>query len=244
MGAIDLSFSTIAASFNENAAMMHYTADENNAKLIEEDGLLLVDSGGHYLEGSTDITRTILIGKPTKRWRKLYTKVLKSNLDLAAARFLHGCSGLSLDILARNPIWQMDLDYQCGTGHGVGYLLGVHEGPQGFRWKTSPLRKEDQVLEAGMIITDEPGIYLKDELGIRIENELLCKKGTKNEYGQFMEFEEITYCPFDRDLINTKYLNKDEIAHLNRYNKMVYDTLKDHLAKDVRKWLKEECGEF
>jgi len=242
-GAIDLSFSTIAA-YKENAAMMHYTASKDNAKKIDGNGLLLVDSGGHYLEGTTDITRTILIGEASKRQRKLYTKVLKSNIDLASAKFLYGCSGLSLDILARNPIWQMDLDYQCGTGHGVGYLLGVHEGPQAFRWRKSPLRNEDQVLEDGMIITDEPGIYLQDELGIRIENELLCKKGNKNEYGQFMEFEEITYCPFDRDLIDAKYLNKDEIKHLNNYNKKVYSTLKNYLLKDVRKWLKKECEEI
>jgi Xaa-Pro aminopeptidase len=227
-GAVDLSFSTIAA-FKENAAMMHYTATKEDAKKISGNGLLLVDSGGHYLEGTTDITRTILIGEASKRYRKLYTKVLKSNVDLASAKFLHGCSGLSLDILARNPIWQMDLDYQCGTGHGVGYLLGVHEGPQAFRWKKSPLRNEDQVIEAGMIITDEPGIYLKDELGIRIENELLCKKGNKNEYGQFMEFEEITYCPYDRDLINTKYLSIEEISFVNKYNSLVYNTLKDYL---------------
>jgi Xaa-Pro aminopeptidase len=242
-GAIDLSFSTIAA-FKENAAMMHYTATKDDAKKINGSGLLLVDSGGHYLEGTTDITRTILIGEASKRYRKLYTKVLKSNVDLASAKFLYGCSGLSLDILARNPIWQMDLDYQCGTGHGVGYLLGVHEGPQAFRWKKSPLRNEDQVLEAGMIITDEPGIYLKDELGIRIENELLCKKGNKNEYGQFMEFEEITYCPYDRDLINTKYLSIEEISFVNKYNSLVYNTLKDYLSKDVKKWLKKECEEL
>ena len=238
--AIDLSFGTISA-FKENAAMMHYSANPKTAKKIDQDGMLLVDSGGHYLLGSTDITRTIMLGKPTKTEKFYYTNVLKSNLNLAHAKFLYGCSGLSLDILARNPIWQLDIDYQCGTGHGVGHILNVHEGPQGFRWKTSPLRKENQVLEAGMVITDEPGVYLKDQLGIRIENELLVTKGEKNEYGQFMHFKVLTYCPMDKDLIDVDLLTKQEIQQLNDYHAVVYDTLKDLLSEDVRQWLKKEC---
>lgn len=237
-GAIDLSFNPIVG-YNANAAMMHYSATKDNFATLNNEGVLLVDSGGQYLEGTTDITRTIALGKTSDYMKKCFTTVLKSVLALQNAKFLYGCTGINLDILARNPIWQLDLDYQCGTGHGVGYLLSVHEGPQGFRWRTSFGRKEDQILEEGMIITDEPGIYLENEFGIRIENELLCKKGVKNFYGQFMCFEPVTYCPIDLALIDTSLLNEQEIKQLNDYHQMVFDKLSPYLNTEELDWLND-----
>jgi len=241
--ALELSFNTIAG-YKENAAMMHYSAKKESAKKLDKDGMLLVDSGGHYLLGTTDITRTISFDKVSKRERKLYTTVLKANLNLASAKFLKGISGVNLDILARNPIWQLGIDYRSGTGHGVGYLLSVHEGPHGIRYQKSNLRNEDTKLVEGMVVTDEPGIYLENELGIRLENELVVYKEFENEYGEFMNFDVITYCPFDRALINKKLLTKAELKQVNDYHKMVYKKLKNHLDEDERKWLKQECAKL
>ena len=188
---IDLSFTTISA-YGANAAMMHYSATpESNTKLKPE-GFLLVDSGGHYYEGTTDITRTFVLGPISDEMKQHFTAVCRSNMKLANAKFLYGACGLNLDILARGPLWDMGIDYKCGTGHGVGYILNVHEGPNGFRWKIVPERHDSGVLEEGMITTDEPGVYLEGKYGIRTENELVCHKAEKNEYGQFMEFENIT----------------------------------------------------
>lgn len=236
-GAFDLSFTTICG-YNANAAMMHYSATKDSYAVLKPEGMLLVDSGGHYMSGSTDITRTFALGPVKKEWKIYNTTVLKGMIDLAMARFLYGSTGMNLDILARGPVWKLDIDYQCGTGHGVGHLLSVHEGPHGIRWKKRAL-EADTPLEEGMIVSDEPGIYLENECGIRIENELLVQKGVKNFYGQFMEFETLTCVPIDRDLILVELLNDDELKWLNNYHQWVYSTLKSLVGEEVEKWLKE-----
>ncbi|MGN0142474.1 MAG: aminopeptidase P family protein [Roseburia sp.] len=234
---LDLSFTTICA-YGANAAMMHYSATaESNAELKPE-GFLLVDSGGHYYEGTTDITRTMALGPVTEEMRTHFTAVCRSNLNLAHAKFLYGCTGLNLDILSRGPLWQMGIDYKCGTGHGVGYLLNVHEGPNGFRWRVVPERNDSGVLEEGMITTDEPGVYLEGKYGIRTENELVCHKAEKNEYGQFMEFENITYAPIDLDAIDPEQMTKTERQYLNDYHAMVYKTLSPYMTDEENEWLK------
>ena len=238
-GFIEPSFHTISA-YNANAAMMHYSASpESNAELKPE-GFLLVDSGGQYYEGTTDITRTFVLGPVCEEWKKHYTLVAKSMLNLAHAKFLYGCRGLNLDILARGPLWNLGIDYQCGTGHGVGYLLNVHEGPNGFRWKIVPERQDSGVLEEGMVTTDEPGVYIQDSHGIRIENELVCQKAEKNEYGQFMNFEIITYAPIDLEAIDLRYLNPDDVQQLNAYHQMVYEKLEPYFEGEEKTWLREQ----
>ena len=237
-GLVDLSFNTICG-FKEHAAMMHYSATPETNSKITGNGFLLVDSGGHYLEGTTDITRTFAMGNISNEMKKHFTAVLKSNIALANATFLKGCTGLNLDVLARGPIWQLDLDYKCGTGHGVGYLLSVHEGPNSFRWKSLPSKPSCQEFLPGMITTNEPGIYLKDKYGIRIENEMLCVEGTTNEYGTFLKFETITYCPIDLDAIQKSQLTYIEKEWLNNYHQMVYDKISPYLTKEEVEWLKE-----
>jgi Xaa-Pro aminopeptidase len=237
-GLVDLSFNTICG-FKEHAAMMHYSATPETNSKITGNGFLLVDSGGHYLEGTTDITRTFAMGNISNEMKKHFTAVLKSNIALASAVFLKGCTGLNLDVLARGPIWQLNLDYKCGTGHGVGYLLSVHEGPNSFRWKSLPSKPSCQEFLPGMITTNEPGIYLKDKYGIRIENEMLCVEGTTNEYGTFLKFETITYCPIDLDAIQKSQLTYIEKEWLNNYHQMVYDKISPYLTKEEVEWLKE-----
>lgn len=235
---MDLSFDTICA-YGPNAAMMHYTATpEGNAQLKPE-GFLLVDSGGHYLEGTTDITRTIALGPLTDEMRRHFTAVLRSNLNLAGAKFLQGCTGSQLDILARGPLWEMGLDYKCGTGHGVGHILNVHEGPNGFRWKLRKDGNDCAALEEGMVTTDEPGVYIEGAYGIRIENELACKKAEKNEYGQFLCFETITYAPIDLDAVDVLQLSQREKELLNSYHKKVYEMLSPYFEGAEKEWLKE-----
>lgn len=235
-GFLDLSFDTIAA-YEANGAMMHYCADPESAAVLEPRGFLLVDSGGHYYQGTTDITRTMALGPITEKQREYFTIVLRSNLNLAAAKFLYGCNGHNLDILSRGPLWELGLDYKCGTGHGVGYLLNVHEAPNGFRWKIVPERKDGAIFEEGMVTTDEPGVYLEGEYGIRTENELVCYKAEKNEYGQFMKFETITYAPIDLDAIDPELLTKREKQLLNDYHHMVYEKLSPYLTEEEQKWL-------
>ena len=201
-GCLDLSFPTISA-YGANAAMCHYSAtEESNAKL-EPKGLYLVDSGRQYYEGTTDITRTIALGELTQEEKEHFTLVAMSMLRLGAVRFLYGCRGLNLDYVAREPLWSRGLNYDHGTGHGVGYLLNVHERPNGIRWKMVPERQDNCVLEAGMINSDEPGIYIEGSHGIRTENLVVCVKDEKNQYGQFMKFEYLTYVPIDLDAIDT-----------------------------------------
>ena len=210
-GYIDLSFSTISA-FGKNAAMMHYSAPEKNSTKIE-DGVYLLDSGGTYLKGTTDITRTFFLGKVGKKEKTDNTLVLKGMLALSRAKFLFGATGTNLDILARQFLWNVGIDYKCGTGHGVGHILNVHEGPHGIRFQYNPQR-----LEIGMIVTNEPGAYIEGSHGIRIENELLVKEACETEHGKFLEFETITYAPIDLDGIVKTLLTKEEDV----YKRQVY----------------------
>lgn len=235
-GFIELSFDTISA-YKENAAMMHYFATDKTNKTLEAEGLYLVDSGGQYYEGTTDITRTIALGPVEEEQKKHFTAVLRSMLNLSNAKFLHGCIGLNLDILARGPIWDMDLDYRSGTGHGVGYLLNVHEGPNSFRWKYSHKNTKHSIIEAGMVTTNEPGIYIEGSHGIRIENELLACDNVKNEYGQFMHFQTITFAPIDIDAIDIDYLTELDKERLNKYHKEVFEKLSPYLNKEEQNWL-------
>ncbi|MCI9523709.1 MAG: aminopeptidase P family protein [Erysipelotrichaceae bacterium] len=235
---IEISFDTISA-YQENAAMMHYHCDHESTKELNPQGFLLVDSGGQYYEGTTDITRTFVLGDISDQMRHHFTSVLRGMINLSRAKFLYGCSGMNLDILAREPLWCEDIDYKCGTGHGVGFVLNVHEGPNGFRWKVVPERNDNVVLQAGMVTTVEPGIYLEGQYGIRTENELITRKGVKNEYGQFMEFETITFAPIDLDGINPKEMSRDEKNWLNAYHKEVYDKISPYLSDEECVWLKE-----
>lgn len=234
---ISPSFNTICA-YRANAAMMHYSATEASSAVLEPRDLLLIDSGGQYLEGTTDITRTFALGDVTQEQKKHFTAVLCSVLNLANAKFLYGMTGIGLDILARGPIWDMGIDYRCGTGHGVGFLLSVHEGPNSFRWHKSPSRNEDTVLEAGMVTTDEPGVYIEGSHGIRTENELVCRKLEENEYGQFMGFETITCAPIDLDAVLPEEMSARQRGWLNEYHAFVRRTLLPLMAnEDERKWL-------
>ena len=242
-GFIDLSFTTIAA-YQANAAMMHYSAKPENQATMQAEGVLLVDSGGQYLSGTTDITRTFVLGDITAEQRHHFTLALKSLLRLQNAHFLYGCTGLNLDILARGPLWDEDLDYQCGTGHGVGHLLNVHEGPNGIRWKVLPNRQEMAVLEEGMITTDEPGVYITGSHGVRHENELLCVKGKMNDYGQFMHFEVLTFTPIDLDGVDPAALSHQEKEWLNAYHAEVYEKLSPYMSEEEKVWLKEYTREI
>lgn len=233
---LEQSFAPICA-YGSNAAIVHYSAtDESNTK-IEPSGFLLVDAGGHYLEGTTDTTRTFAMGEVSEEQKRMFTAVCRGNLNLANARFLHGCTGYNLDLLCREPLWQMGMDYKHGTGHGVGHILNVHEGPNAFRWKL-PKGEQPTVLEAGMVTTDEPGIYIEGSYGIRTENELLCVNGEKNEYGQFMEFEVLTLIPIDLDAILPDEMTPIERHFLNDYHQKVFDTLSPYLEREEREWLK------
>ncbi len=223
-GYLEPSFRTISA-YQEHAAMMHYAATVESDKALAPEGMLLVDSGGQYLEGTTDVTRTFVLGPLPTETKLHYTTVVRSMLNLASVRFLYGCRGGNLDILARGPLWQLTLDYKCGTGHGVGYLLNVHEGPNAFRWKMAQGYDSTSVLEEGMVTTDEPGVYLEGKYGIRIENELLCRKDVKNEYGQFMRFEPLTLVPIDLDGIDVQYMTESDMGALNQYHRLVFDQL-------------------
>ena len=235
---IDLSFTTISA-YGANAAMMHYSATPESNTGLKPEGFLLIDSGGHYYEGTTDITRTFVLGPISDEMKQHFTAVCRSNMKLANAKFLYGACGLNLDILARGPLWDMGIDYKCGTGHGVGYILNVHEGPNGFRWKIVPERHDSGVLEEGMITTDEPGVYMEGKYGIRTENELVCRKAEKNEYGQFMEFENITYAPIDLDGIDPEQMSSREKQMLNDYHKKVYEVLSPYMTEEENEWLKK-----
>lgn len=234
------SFNTICA-YKEHAAMMHYSSNEETNVELKPEGMLLVDSGGQYLDGTTDITRTFVLGSITEEEKKWFTLALKGHIRLEKANFLYGCRGLNLDILARGPLWDLDMDYQCGTGHGVGHLSNVHEAPNGFRWKIVPERNDSCVLEEGMITSNEPGVYVEGEFGIRHENEMVVVKGNKNFYGQFMHFETLTFVPFDRKGIDKSLLSEDELAWLNDYHASVCEKISPFLTNEEAEWLKEAC---
>ena len=230
---IGVSFDTIAA-WGANAAMMHYHATPDNCTTLAPRGFLLVDCGGQYLDGTTDITRTYALGELTDNERTWYTYVLKSHIDLAKLQFLNNCTGGNLDVIARAPVWAHGIDYRCGTGHGVGFVGGVHEGPHS-------LRVTNQVVfKPGMIVTDEPGIYEEGEVGIRIENELLCCERVKNQYGQFLGFEPVTCCPIDLTPVRPELLDADEKEWLNAFHQMVREKLTPHLSAEEAAWLAEK----
>ena len=235
---LGLSFPTIAG-YKANAAMMHYEALPENCAVLAPEGMLLVDSGGQYMGGTTDVTRTIVLGPVSDEIKMHYTLVAAGMLQLTMARFIHGCTGRNLDILARQPIWNAGLDYKCGTGHGVGYILNVHEGPQNLRWRFAEGAKE-AVIEEGMDITNEPGIYIEGSHGIRIENVMVAKNDVKNEYGQFMHFDTLTWVPIDMDGIDEKYMTETQRAILYYYQKKVYEKVAPYLNEEERNWLRRE----
>ena len=236
-GYLGNNFSTISA-FGKNSPMMHYLPSLDSNAILEEGNFLLLDSGGHYFEGSTDITRTFAIGNISSEMKKHYTYVLKSLIDLSKLKFPKGTTCGNLDTVARSVIWNLGLDYRCATGHGVGYLGSVHEGPNILRGKNGV------ILESNMITTVEPGIYLDGKYGIRLENEILSEKTFKNEYGQYLEFRTITFAPFDRDAIEIEYLDKFEIEWLNKYNEVIFETLKTFLDEKELNWLKKVTDKF
>lgn len=236
------SFDPIIA-YGTHAAIVHYSATEATDIPLEARGMVLADTGGHYLEGTTDITRTIVLGPVTAKEKKFFTAVLRGNLNLAAAKFKYGCTGLNLDYLARGPLWELGEDYNHGTGHGVGYLLNVHEGPNSFRWKNLP-GNPAPVLEEGMITSDEPGYYLENEFGIRHENLVLCKKAEKTSFGQFMCFEPLTMVPFDLEGINPEEMTERERKLLNDYHQKVYTTISPYLDEEEKEWLKQATREI
>ncbi len=236
------SFEPIVA-YGANAAMCHYSpTKESDTKLLPE-SFVLFDTGGQYLEGTTDITRTVALGPCTAEQKKHFTAVLKGHLNLAAAKFLYGVRGINLDYLARGPLWEMGLDYNHGTGHGVGYYLNVHEAPNGFRWKCVPERMDSAVFEEGMITSNEPGFYLESKYGIRTENMIVCVKDEKNEYGQFMRFENLTMVPIDLDAIDFDMMSDIDKDRLNVYHRQVYEKISPYLDDEEREWLKKATRE-
>ena len=236
-GFIELSFPTISA-YGTNGAIIHYGAKKETCAALKPEGMLMIDSGGHYIEGTTDITRTFILGPVTQEMKKHYTLVLRAMLSMRATRFLHGCTGANLDIRAREVLWEHGLDYKHGTGHGVGNILNVHEGPQSFRWKLLPDAGKPAVFEEGMITSDEPGIYLENQYGIRIENEILCRKGEKNEYGQFMYFEDLTFVPIDLDGVELSQMSELDKERLNDYHAAVFEKLKPYFEGEELTWLR------
>lgn len=235
---LEPSFYPILA-YGPHGAIVHYSADETSDVPLEPEGFLLADTGGHYMEGTTDITRTIALGPLTEEQKEMYTTVLKAHIRLADAVFLQGAAGVSLDVLARTPLWERGLDYNHGTGHGVGYLLSVHEGPNSFRFRPSAVRGGDHVMKEGMITSDEPGIYLEGKFGVRLENLLVCAARQTNSYGTFLGFEPLTMVPFDRDAILWDTLSEKELRWLAAYHQKVYESLAPHLLEEERQWLRE-----
>lgn len=228
-----LSFDTIAA-YAEHGAIVHYEPTPKTDKPLKAEGLLLLDSGAQYLDGTTDITRTIALGDLTDEMKKVYTLVLKGHIQIEMAKFPSGISGTQLDVLAKRAMWQEGLSYLHGTGHGVGSFLNVHEGPHQIRmeWKPAPL-------VSGMTVTDEPGIYLENRFGVRIENTLLIVPYKKTEFGDFLQFESLTLCPIDKRPIITELLSDEERRWLDDYHQMVFDRLSPHLTDDETRWLRE-----
>ena len=228
------SFEPIVA-FGANAAMCHYEATEDECSAVGQDSFLLFDTGGQYLKGTTDVTRTIAIGQVSALMKKHYTAVLKGNLRLGAIRFPYGVRGINLDVLARESLWEIGLDYNHGTGHGVGYFLNVHEGPNSIRFRGN----DTTPFEEGMITSNEPGYYEEGKYGIRLENLILCKELCVTEYGKFMEFETLTFVPFDKECIDISMLNEKEKTLLNNYHSEVYKKISPYLEEEEKEWLKE-----
>lgn len=236
------SFEPIVA-YGANGAMCHYSPTKESDTELKAEDFVLFDTGGQYLEGTTDITRTMALGPCSVEQKKHYTAVLKGHLNLAAAKFLYGVRGINLDYLARGPLWELGLDYNHGTGHGVGYYLNVHEGPNSFRWKCVDNNVNSAILEAGMITSNEPGFYLEGHYGIRIENMIVCVKDEKTEYGQFMKFENLTMVPYDVEAMDLSMMTELDKKRLNSYHKEVYDKLSPYFNEEERVWLKEVTKE-
>jgi len=234
------SFAPISA-YGPHASMCHYSSSEETNCELKEGALYLTDTGGNYMEGSTDITRTISLGEIRDELKVHFTNVLRGNLALSNAKFLYGCTGQNLDILARQYLWNMNLDFKHGTGHGIGYLLSIHEDPCRIRLQHSA---NELPLEPGMILSNEPGLYIENSHGIRLENEILIREGVKNEYGQFLHFEVITYVPFDLDAIDASLMRNDEKKQLNAYHKLVYEIVSPYLDEKEKKWLKVSTREI
>lgn len=235
---LDLSFPTIAG-YKENGAIVHYEPTPETDAVLAPVGMLLVDSGGQYVGGTTDVTRTIVLGPISDEIKHHYTLVAVGMLQLSAARWIYGCTGRNLDILARQSLWNAGLDYNHGTGHGIGYILNVHEGPQGIRWRyVSGL--EEAILEEGMTTSNEPGIYIGGSHGIRIENVMVAKNDEKNEYGQFMHFDTLTWVPIDMDGIDEKYMTEEQRMLLHEYQKKVYEKVSPYLSEEEKEWLRKE----
>jgi Xaa-Pro aminopeptidase len=231
-----LSFDTIAG-YQEHGAIVHYEATPETDMPLKPEGFLLLDSGAQYLDGTTDITRTIPLGPLTDEQKRVYTLVLKGHIQIELCKFPTGASGTQLDILAREALWREGLNYLHGTGHGVGSFLNVHEGPHQIRmeWKPAPL-------VAGMTVTDEPGIYLAGKFGVRIENTLLVTPYKETEFGQFLQFDSLTLCPIDTSPIIVDMLLPEEISWLNTYHQRVFDTLSPHLTQEESDWLRNACA--
>ena len=234
----DISFDTIAG-YQSHGAVVHYEATPETDVPLKPDGFLLLDSGAQYLDGTTDITRTIALGPLTEEQKKVYTLVLKGHIQIELCKFPSGTSGTQIDILAREALWREGLNYLHGTGHGVGTYLNVHEGPHQIRmeWKPAPL-------VTGMTVTDEPGVYLEGKFGVRIENTLLITPYKETEFGKFLQFESLTLCPIDKTPIIKEMLLQEEIDWLNQYHKRVFDALSPHLNDEEVAWLKEACSEY
>lgn len=231
---VEESFSTIAG-YKDHAAMMHYSATEESAYELKKEGILLVDCGGQYLDGTTDVTRSFALGKLTDEEKKDFTLVLKAHIGLMRSKFLKGTTGSNIDIMARSVLWNEGIDYKCGTGHGVGFFLSVHEGPQTIR----PIPNNIE-LEPGMILTNEPGIYKQGKHGIRTENVMVVTEYKKSEeFGEFYQFEVMSYCPIDLDAIEISLLNNDEKEWLNNYHKETYNKLSPCLNEDEKNFLRE-----
>ena len=236
-GYLGPSFAPIIA-YGAHGAIVHYEPTKETDTVMSEGSLCLADTGGHYTEGTTDVTRTFVLGTVSEEEKRYYTIALRGHLALGAAKFMHGVCGQNLDVLARGPLWENGLDYNHGTGHGVGYLLSVHEGPQRFHWRIAQ-DAQTTPLEEGMVISNEPGIYLEGRFGIRHENLMLCRKGEQNEYGQFMYLEPLTMVPFDRDGILPELMSERELDLLNGYHRRVYETLSPYFEGEELEWLKE-----
>lgn len=232
---IEDSFATIAA-YKEHGAIVHYQSSPETDIPLQPEGLFMVDSGGHYYQGTTDITRTFVLGEITEYERKCFTWALQCHIRLEQATWLYGCTGEQLDMIARQPLWKHSLDFKHGTGHGVGHVLSVHEGPNVIRWQQAYTP-----FEAGMITSDEPGIYIEGQFGIRHENEVLAMNLDKNAYGQFMGFEPLTWVPFDVDGLDVDEMQPAEVAWLNAYHAKVYEKVSPYLNEQQRQWLAHAC---
>lgn len=230
------------SSYGAHSAMCHYSSTPETNVELKEGELFLTDTGAGFYEGSTDITRTYALGEVPQFMKDHFTLVAMSNLRLANAKFLKGCTGMNLDVLARQPFWERGLNFNHGTGHGVGYLLNIHEGPAGFRFQYR--EGETDVLQEGMVITDEPGIYIEGSHGIRLENELLVREGEKNEYGQFMYFDTITFVPMDLDALNPEMMTAEDKKHLNDYHKEVFEKVSPYLNDEEVEFLKKYTREI